>query len=94
MLDRFKRRFSTSKTRDSAKTTFDCCCISFPLKRIHEVGTFQDPGSLENNPLVSALSEVAATFPLIKEPDFVVSLGTGESKLENEDFLTADSHNI
>jgi hypothetical protein len=35
--------------------------------------------------MVAALFEVAATFPLTEEPDFVVSLGTGEPKLENED---------
>lgn len=29
---------------------------------------------------MSALSEVAALFPLVDEPDFVVSLGTGEPK--------------
>jgi hypothetical protein len=49
---------------------------------------------LENDPLVSALSEVAATFPLTEEPDFVVSLGTGEPKLENEHLHSAGSHNI
>ncbi|CAK7238176.1 hypothetical protein SEUCBS140593_010402 [Sporothrix eucalyptigena] len=52
----------------------------FPPKHIHGVGTFQDAGPLENDPLVSALSEVAALFPLVDEPDFVVSLGTGEPK--------------
>ncbi|KAL9082423.1 MAG: hypothetical protein Q9165_008895 [Trypethelium subeluteriae] len=50
----------------------------FPPKRICDVGTFQDAGPLENDPLVSALSEVAALFPSIKKPDFIVSLGTGE----------------
>ncbi|KAI9772432.1 MAG: hypothetical protein M1840_000635 [Geoglossum simile] len=49
----------------------------FPPKHISGVGTFQDPGPLENDPLISALSEVAAMFPFIEEPDFVVSLGTG-----------------
>lgn len=72
----------------------DCRCRFFPPKRIHEVGTFQDPGPLENDPLISALSEVAATFPLTEEPDFVISLGTGEPKLEDDDTLTAGSHNI
>ncbi|CAK7237038.1 hypothetical protein SBRCBS47491_009841 [Sporothrix bragantina] len=52
----------------------------FPPKHIHGVGTFQDAGPLENDPLVSALAEVAALFPLVDEPDFVVSLGTGEPK--------------
>jgi hypothetical protein len=35
---------------------------------------------LENDPLISALSEVASMFPLIEEPDFILSLGTGEPK--------------
>jgi hypothetical protein len=49
----------------------------FPPKEIQGVGTFQDAGPLENDPLISALSEVAAIFPLVEEPDFIVSLGTG-----------------
>ncbi|KAH8653952.1 acyl transferase/acyl hydrolase/lysophospholipase [Tricladium varicosporioides] len=49
----------------------------FPPKKIDGVGTFQDAGPLENDPLISALSEVAAMFPLVEEPDFMVSLGTG-----------------
>lgn len=49
----------------------------FSPKDIIGVGTFQDAGPLENDPLVSALSEVAAIFPLVEEPDFIVSLGTG-----------------
>ncbi len=51
----------------------------FPPKHIHDVGTFQDAGPLENDPLISALSEVTALFPTIEEPDFVISLGTGDS---------------
>jgi hypothetical protein len=35
---------------------------------------------LENDPLISALSEVSSMFPLTEEPDIVVSLGTGEQK--------------
>jgi hypothetical protein len=49
----------------------------FPPKEIRGVGTFQDAGPLENDPLVSALSEVAAMFPQIEQPDYIVSLGTG-----------------
>jgi len=49
----------------------------FPPKKIDGVGTFQDAGPLQNDPLISALSEVAAIFPLVEEPDFMVSLGTG-----------------
>ncbi|KAI9855647.1 MAG: hypothetical protein M1813_009693 [Trichoglossum hirsutum] len=55
----------------------------FPPKHIRGVGTFQDAGPLENDPLISALSEVAAMFPLIEEPDFVVSLGTGTPRLKS-----------
>ncbi|KAH7108826.1 phospholipase, partial [Dendryphion nanum] len=51
---------------------------------IRNVGTFQDAGPLENDPLISALSEVAAMFPLIEEPDFILSLGTGEPTSNNE----------
>jgi hypothetical protein len=56
----------------------------FPPKHIRNVGTFQDAGPLENDPLVSARSEVAAIFPSAKKPDFVVSLGTGEPALSND----------
>ncbi|EXJ56219.1 uncharacterized protein A1O5_12675 [Cladophialophora psammophila CBS 110553] len=52
----------------------------FPPKEIHEVGTFQDAGPLENDPLISALSEATSMFPLTEEPDFVLSLGTGAPK--------------
>ncbi|KAH8591179.1 hypothetical protein B0O99DRAFT_719438 [Bisporella sp. PMI_857] len=48
------------------------------------VGTFQDPGPLENDPLISARSEVAAMFPLAEEPDFMVSLGTGATRANND----------
>ncbi|KAH7111354.1 hypothetical protein B0J11DRAFT_598877 [Dendryphion nanum] len=56
----------------------------FPPKHIHNVGTFQDAGPLENDPLISALSEVAAMFPLVEEPDFILSLGSGEPTSNNE----------
>jgi hypothetical protein len=56
----------------------------FPSKEINGVGTFQDPGPLENDPLISALSEVAAMFPLIEEPDFIVSLGTGAPRTKGD----------
>ncbi|KAH7111317.1 phospholipase [Dendryphion nanum] len=58
--------------------------IFFPPKHIRNVGTFQDAGPLENDPLISALSEVAAMFPLVEEPDFILSLGTGEPTSNNE----------
>jgi hypothetical protein len=34
-----------------------------------------------------ALSEVAAIFPLIKEPDFIVSLGTGTPYARERPFM-------
>jgi hypothetical protein len=60
----------------------------FPPKHIKKVGTFQDAGPLENDPLISALSEVAALFPHVDEPDFILSLGTGEPAASND--LSAD----
>ncbi|KAF4451419.1 putative patatin-like phospholipase [Fusarium austroafricanum] len=56
----------------------------FPAKHIHGVGTFQDAGPLENDPLISALTTAAMAFPLLEEPDFIVSLGTGEPKPHDE----------
>ncbi|KAE9969413.1 hypothetical protein EG328_006861 [Venturia inaequalis] len=50
----------------------------FPPKHIRDVGTFQDAGPFVNDPLILALSEAAALFPLSGKPDFVISLGTGE----------------
>jgi hypothetical protein len=44
---------------------------------------FQDPGPLENDPLISALSEVVAIFLLVKEPDFIVSLGTSAPRTKS-----------
>jgi hypothetical protein len=56
-------------------------CRIFPVKEISGIGTFQDSGTLENNPLIAALAEARVLFPLIKEPDFVISLGTGAPKM-------------
>ncbi|KAF1965189.1 FabD/lysophospholipase-like protein [Bimuria novae-zelandiae CBS 107.79] len=66
----------------------------FPPKHINEVGTFQDAGPLENDPLLWALSEVSAMFPLLKEPNFVISLGTGEPGQNNYEISTEDCRNI
>jgi hypothetical protein len=41
----------------------------------------QDAGPLENDPVVSALFTVATLWPHIEQPDFILSLGTGEPKL-------------
>ena len=50
----------------------------FPPKEIRQVGTFQDAGPLENDPLLSADAAFAKLHPHLKRPDFVLSLGTGE----------------
>ncbi len=47
----------------------------------HFLGCLQDPGTLENNALISALAEARVLFPLIEDPDFVISLGTGAPKV-------------
>ncbi|KAH9905226.1 FabD/lysophospholipase-like protein [Xylariomycetidae sp. FL2044] len=65
----------------------------FPPKQIHGLGTFQDAGPLENDPLLSALSAVADLFPWVEQPDFVVSLGTGEPKPGHE-VPTTSSRNV
>ncbi|SCO07049.1 uncharacterized protein FFC1_10298 [Fusarium fujikuroi] len=64
----------------------------FPAKHIHGFGTFQDAGPLENDPLISALTAAAKAFPLLEEPDFIVSLGTGEPKPQGE-FPVTNSRN-
>jgi hypothetical protein len=64
------------------KLSTDCFIRFFNTKLIEGVGTFQDAGTIENNPIGIALSEVKALFPLSEEPDFVVSLGTGGSSLD------------
>lgn len=66
----------------------------FPPKHIDGVGTFQDPGALENDPVIWALSEVAALFPLVKKPDFVISLGTGEPGRKNYDVSAGDCRSV
>ena len=48
----------------------------FLPKEIKGISIFQDIGPLENNLLILVLSEVIAIFPLVKEPDFIVLLGT------------------
>jgi hypothetical protein len=45
---------------------------------------FQDPGPLENDPLILALLELATIFPLAGKPDFMVSLGTGAPRANND----------
>ena len=62
----------------------------FPPQHIDDVGTVQDAGLLENDPLLWALSEVSALFPFCRNPDFVVSLGTGEPAPQNYDTPAMD----
>lgn len=62
----------------------------FPPQHIDDVGTVQDAGLLENDPLLWALSEVSALFPFCRNPDFVVSLGTGEPAPRNYDTPAMD----
>jgi hypothetical protein len=64
-------------------STTNCLRSFFPPKTIDNIGTFQDASPLENDPLLSALLETAATFLLAEEPDFVISLGIGEPKLKH-----------
>ncbi|KAF2818135.1 FabD/lysophospholipase-like protein [Ophiobolus disseminans] len=66
----------------------------FPPMHINNVGTFQDAGPLENNPLLWALAEAAALFPHAGQPDFVVSLGTGEPAPSNYDVSTTDCRSV
>jgi hypothetical protein len=56
----------------------------FPPKKINGVSTFQDPGPLKNDPLISALLEIATTFPLVKEPDFMVLLDTSAPRTKGD----------
>lgn len=66
----------------------------FPPKHINDVGTFQDAGLLENDPVLWALSEAAALYPHSREPDFVLSLGTGEPGPSNYDAPTSDCRGV
>jgi hypothetical protein len=56
----------------------------FPPKEINNIGMFQDPGLLENDPLISALSEIITMFLLVEEPDFMVSLGTSVPRTKGD----------
>jgi hypothetical protein len=62
----------------------------FPPKHIDKIGTVQDAGLLENDPVLWALSEMSVHYPHSEEPDFVVSLGTGEPGASNYDAPTSD----
>tara|TARA_R110002003_G_scaffold3241_3_gene24948 strand:+ start:6705 stop:7199 length:495 start_codon:yes stop_codon:yes gene_type:complete len=61
---------------------------------INDVGTFQDAGPLENDPLLWALAEATALFLHAGQPDFVVSLGTGEPGPRNYDVSTSDCRSV
>ncbi|KKY22693.1 putative patatin-like phospholipase [Phaeomoniella chlamydospora] len=66
----------------------------FPPRAISDVGVFQDPGPLENDPLVSALCEATAAFPSVEEPDFILSLGTGEPRVKADNRSADGLHNV
>ncbi|KAF2113714.1 hypothetical protein BDV96DRAFT_601192 [Lophiotrema nucula] len=68
--------------------------IIFPPEHIEEVGTFQDPGPLENDPLLWALSEFSALYPRLQAPDFAISLGTGEPAQTGYDASTEDRRGV
>lgn len=61
---------------------------------INDVGTFQDAGPLENDPLLWALAESAALFPHAGQPDFVISLGTGGPGPAKYDVSTDDCRSV
>ncbi|CAM1508786.1 Fc.00g056340.m01.CDS01 [Cosmosporella sp. VM-42] len=52
--------------------------LYFPPKYVSGLGTFQDAGVLENNPILVALSEFAAINGNAK-PDLVLNIGTGST---------------
>jgi hypothetical protein len=52
------------------------------LKEINNVNIFQDARPLENDPLILTLLKVTIICLLIKEPDFIVSLGTGAPRIK------------
>ncbi|RSL73884.1 hypothetical protein CEP54_000277 [Fusarium duplospermum] len=52
--------------------------VYFPPKYLPGLGTFQDAGTLANNPIIVALSEFAAIYGNEK-PDLVLNIGTGTS---------------
>ncbi|KAF1961321.1 hypothetical protein CC80DRAFT_589712 [Byssothecium circinans] len=66
----------------------------FPPMHINDIGTVQDAGPLENDPLLWALAEAATLFPHASQPDFVVSLGTGEPSPSNYDVSTSDCRGV
>ncbi|CAI6090991.1 unnamed protein product [Clonostachys chloroleuca] len=72
--DQFKKGFGTAKISE----------VYFPPKAIGDVGTFQDAGPLENDPLASAVSYAFEANPSLEHPDFILSLGTGESRPKND----------
>jgi len=63
----------------------------FPPKEVNGVGIFQDAGPLENDPANSALLMAADMFPLVEEPDFIVSLGTGTPRTKESSSIPTSS---
>lgn len=68
------------KTKRKKKRSNSNTYRIFSPKHFAGLGTFQDAGPLENDPLLSALTAMAAYFPDVEQPDFILSIGTGESK--------------
>ena len=54
----------------------------FPPQHIPGVGTLQDPGPLENDPLITAMTQTTQLYPHLEEPDYIVSFGTGEPETD------------
>lgn len=48
----------------------------FPTKQVPQLGTFQDAGLLENDPVSTVVSEAKSIYPSSRT-DLIVSLGTG-----------------
>ncbi|KAL2435308.1 hypothetical protein ABEF95_015329 [Exophiala dermatitidis] len=63
-------QFQSSARAASAAPTF------FPTKQVAQLGTFQDAGLLENDPVSTVVSEAKTLYPSSRT-DLIVSLGTG-----------------
>jgi hypothetical protein len=49
---------------------------------------FQDVGPLKNDPLVSALLEIAIILLLVEVPNFIISLGTGTPRVKGKLYIS------
>lgn len=66
----------------------------FAPQYIEGLGTYQDAGPLENDPVISAITEAKRLFPHLKQPDFVLSLGTGNQSMSITDTETNRRHSF